>query len=510
MNKWRKLTVLFFAIAVYCVYKWTTTSEPLSTSNQSHHRLWSYSGTILGAESDQVAMVTSSQSLPESRYLVEHVRKLLPSDELHQRLLRIDRYIASIRSHFPEEYLPKYKNPCWFDDYKIPRHITKLSFTGKSLAGKSVIEEALLKEKLYIPVELFGRSAIAKQMAYSNKGRQRHPQHKGALPPFDGNIRGNDLQATKRNLFCLPYFFLLGYAKTGTTAVYDLLAQSKEFARPLSKEIQWWAWYPYSTSEPLSTLYFTRYLTHFIPAALYSYHSPDMVTGDCSVLSAFRLPFQLNTSSVLPGSMPYMYSELFKQQKFIIIMRNPVYHVRSGFYYYNQVCLKKLQEQGVVNRGQLSQLAHLTVLQHTAAFRKCMEVTGFDGSICIYDYYSYLQPSKNIPKCIFMPLGHSIYYYTMFYWLHYIPRERFLLLLTEELDDQVSLIRSLANFLDISETTFPRERFRKTIHRNQGISHKINMSYYMQPETEELLSEFFKPYNAKLAKLLNDNRFLWK
>ena len=32
----------------------------------------------------------------------------------------------------------------------------------------------------------------------------------------------------------------------------------------------------------------------------------------------------------------------------------------------------------------------------------------------------------------------------------------------------------------------------------------------MLPETRKLLSQFYAPYNAMLAKLLNDDRYLWQ
>ena len=71
------------------------------------------------------------------------------------------------------------------------------------------------------------------------------------------------------------------------------------FARPEKKELHWWTWYPYKTAEPLSSLYFKRYLAHFVPAAFNISKYTNMITGDCSVLAAYRLPFRATTTSVL-------------------------------------------------------------------------------------------------------------------------------------------------------------------------------------------------------------------
>ena len=421
--------------------------------------------------------ILSSSSI--QRYLVENVRKLSPDDELYQKLLRMDKYIASLRSHLPDEFLREFKNPCWYSEIKIPSSINDLTIpliTQKlNTSLFKLKEDRLLMQSSDMPVP--------RLHSKSTKGQDKF-------------------------LYCLPYFFLLGYAKTGTSTVYSLITKISLFAKPVGKELQWWTWYPYQTTEALSSLYFKRYLAHFVPAAFKISTSTEMITADCSVLAAFGPPFRTNSTSVLPGFMPYMYSQLFKQQKFIIVMRDPVFRVRSGFYYHNLEYFAGLQEKGTFTPNITTYLLHLTVLQHTAAFEKCMELTQGDGSMCIYDYYDHIVPDERIPSCIILPLGSSIYYYSLYYWLYYIPRERFLFIRTEELQNQSVLLHELVKFLDLPEHVVP-DRVRN-MHSNQGVSSASSSSIYMETETEKILRDFFIPYNNKLAALLNNRKYLWK
>ena len=447
---------------------------------------------VYGVSTITITTHSPSHTYTIQKYLAENVRNLPLENKLHQKLLRMDEYIASLKSHLPNEYISELRNPCWYSDFEIPSVINQLKFPGVS----QKLDENSVKLK-------------EKYIATYQTSNLRVP------------IRAHSESSRERNLYCLPYFFLLGYAKTGTTTLYSLITKFNLFASPVSKELHWWAWYPYQTTEPLSSLYFKRYLAHFVPAAFSISKYTKRITGDCSVLAAYSLPFRTTTTSVLPGFMPYMYSQLFKQQRFIIVMRDPVLSVRSGFYYFNIQCFASLKRNGVLSNStnkydrddkiKKRYWLHLAVLQHTTAFNKCMELTRGDGSICIYDYKNHIVPDKRIPSCIFLNMGSSIYYYSLYYWLHYIPKERFLLIRTEELSNQSKILHQLASFLDLP---LPINAIKNTVtgmsFKNQGVSAASNSSVYMSHETERNLVEFFAPYNQQLARLLNDENYLWK
>ena len=59
----------------------------------------------------------------------------------------------------------------------------------------------------------------------------------------------------------------------------------------------------------------------------------------------------------------------------------------------------------------------------------------------------------------------------------------------------------------------PSEAEIKLTHKNANTwisSSKYKDSFHMDSKTRQILTEFFKPYNLRLARLLNDTRFLWK
>ena len=41
---------------------------------------------------------------------------------------------------------------------------------------------------------------------------------------------------------CLPYFYLAGFSKCGTSDLFDAISRHPQFARPFTKEAQYWNW----------------------------------------------------------------------------------------------------------------------------------------------------------------------------------------------------------------------------------------------------------------------------
>ena len=149
-------------------------------------------------------ITTQSPSTGIQKYLVENVRNLPLENKLHQKLLIMDEYIVSLKSHLPDEYISEFRNPCWYSDLRIPSAFKRLQFSGVSQKDENSVK---LKEKYLV----------------------RRPTSYLRVPIA---IRAHSESSRERYLYCLPYFFLLGYAKTGTTSLYSLITTIKMFARP--------------------------------------------------------------------------------------------------------------------------------------------------------------------------------------------------------------------------------------------------------------------------------------
>lgn len=107
-----------------------------------------------------------------------------------------------------------------------------------------------------------------------------------------------------------------------------------------------------------------------------------------------------------------------------------------------------------------------------------------------------------------------MYFYTLSQWLQYYPREQFLIIRTEDLkESEATVAAEMYSF--IGAGTFSNQELEK---EEQSMQEKKAQSFlyvnsteedFMHPKTRKLLLDFFHPHNVKLAKLLQDDRFLW-
>ena len=107
-----------------------------------------------------------------------------------------------------------------------------------------------------------------------------------------------------------------------------------------------------------------------------------------------------------------------------------------------------------------------------------------------------------------------MYYYSLSQWLQYFPREQFLIIRTEDLQDSEATVSAeMYNFIGAAfssndevekgEQSIRAEKVQTFLHSNS------TEEDFMHPETRKLLHDFFHPHNVKLAQLLQDDRFLW-
>ena len=107
-----------------------------------------------------------------------------------------------------------------------------------------------------------------------------------------------------------------------------------------------------------------------------------------------------------------------------------------------------------------------------------------------------------------------MYYYSLSQWFHYFPRDQFLIIRTEDLQDsEVTAAEEMYNFIgagSFSNKELEKEEETMQAEKSQSFLHGNSTDEdFMHPETKKLLLEFFHPHNVKLAELLHDDRFLW-
>ena len=323
-------------------------------------------------------------------------------------------------------------------------------------------------------------------------------------------------------LACLPKFFLIGYPKCGTTQIYNLLSLHPQFVHPLRKELHWWT-RPQNFSTRTETAESVLEYVFLMQAAarkMLNTKRTDLITGDLSASTAWRLPFDMGPNSSLPESMPYILSKLFPDAKYIVIMRDPAAHIYSRFWYSCHV-------SKVVDKGNI-------LLQHGPwIFEQMVSVDIDQMKQCIRDHGVYMcssdlslrrrysvQPivtgsEKSLidhRKCGYIQFADSIYYVTLKEWLKLIPFDKFLFLRTEDLaSDPVSTAQEIFKFLELDELE-PNE-LQTTLaelgrSNEQEYIHEGNLT--ITPKAKHILNEFLEPFNQELAKLLHDDKFLWR
>lgn len=323
-------------------------------------------------------------------------------------------------------------------------------------------------------------------------------------------------------LACLPKFFLIGYPKCGTTQLYNLLTLHPQFAHPLRKELHWWTRPRNFTSDMAAAHSVLEYVFLMQTAArkMLNTRRTDLITGDLSASTAWRLPFGMGFNSSQPESMPYLLSRVFPNAKYIVIMRDPVEHIYSRFWYSCQV--SKVMDKGeiLLHHGPwiFEQMVYVDVHQ----MKQCIQE--HDAYKCSYD--PSLRRRYSVPpvvsedeksiidsrECGYIQFADSIYYITLKEWLKLIPLDKFLFLRTEDLaSDPVSTAQRVFKFLELEE--LESNHLQASIatlgkSNEQDYIHEGNLT--ITPKARSILNEFLEPFNQELAKLLHDDQFLWK
>jgi N-acetylgalactosamine 4-sulfate 6-O-sulfotransferase len=392
-----------------------------------------------------------------------HTPHLTPTGD--HRLPTLEQLIGSFKSLLPSHYLEGYKNPCWYANYTFPTSTLPALFPMGDITQVN-----MTSTKWFL-----ARKAMTQM--------------------FMGE---------KNTLVCVPYFFLLGFPKCGTTHLANILASHHQVVSPRNKEINYWI-RPFFSSFPLNILRQLRYLYHFQdPTHKIANDPSSLVTGDTSVQTASLTLYNLPANQTYPDAMPYLFSSLFPKSRFIFITRNPVYQVRSFYYYFNSFsCPHKPNASGF----------HITVVDHINAMRACMAEMGGEDA-CMFAYKRWLT-TPNLRRCHSLDLSISMYYHPLSLWYKHIPKEQVFVLRLEDLTSNGNkTVQDMFRFLDLSPLPDSKVGYIQT---RLYFQPNANVIFYLTKEednmfhhTKELLEAFFEPYNRKLSQLLNDERYLWK
>ena len=399
-------------------------------------------------------------------------------DEVSPSLQIMRQSIKALQELVPRNFSHNFRNPCWYSTLDIPSNLSNYFNSLKTIRYpifNTTVATRIVKK---VRTSLFNR----------------HHQQK---------------------LFCIPYVYLAGFPKCGTTMLYWLMAQNPMVAKPIRKEGHFWATFRENGAYVDKQLHSLWYLHQFMPAADHISHSPLSITIDGSPSTLWKTldePEDVSELCIFPSTI----ADLVPNARFIVIMRDPVKRLFSDFWFFCSHHKWGKKHKVVVPEHyteDAQQIFHNLTVEAISQFHTCVDA-GVSSLVCVHRAtQGYTSATED---CFPMRLGIGLYYYHLLSWLATIPRRRFLFLRTEDLAaDPYSVMQRVWHFLDIPAQT--KEEIQSTLARkshwnsNEWLrSAAYKDRFAMLPQTEHMLRDFYRPHNQLLAQLLFDEKYLWE
>ena len=351
-------------------------------------------------------------------------------------------FASWVRTIVPEHFSPDFKNPCWYTSdvewISNHSHVNNLSLSS----GKLLVD----RMKNYF-----------------------------------------DKENTTNTQLCMPYFFIAGFPKCGTTTLHVAMSRDPDIYAPQWKEPHWWVHANEEDSIQWLAAYFMLFRTRNGEL------SKDVITYDASPDVLWRSRFVSNVTKQDYCAMPAVVKRILPKAKFIVMMREPMSAVYSSFLYTNSGSRLNL---GLPNQFHTKATTYIAELNSCLAEASLYECTGMINSgRGIWDTFRF---------------SIELYHVHLKKWLQFYAREQFLFLRTEDMfTDPGAVMQKITSFLGISTLTEDQVKilFAKKHNVNSAAHTK---AYEMLPETRQLLQNLYRSHNEKLAELLNDDKFLWQ
>ncbi|XP_071114651.1 carbohydrate sulfotransferase 15-like [Haliotis cracherodii] len=305
----------------------------------------------------------------------------------------------------------------------------------------------------------------------------------------------------KLRLKCIPYYHILGVCKAGTTdlayrirAHEDVLGCNDCFNQ---KEIFYWCRSRYGYTHGMrarAPCNFSCFQQKFDTAALRIKHTTtetgyhNMITGEatpedfCDFRGWPKIPQNAGLEKPVVLT-PHLMRHVYTDPKFIVLFRNPTDRLYSDYMMRNRKSAEDFHE--AVRRD--VQIEETCMKNHTVEH-------------CLYS----LDIARTLRTFIFLGC-YSVY---MREWLKVFPRQQFLILRTDDHDqDPKARLRKVYNYLKLNYTEEWLSTIASVPHLN--VSKKKRRTEPMLEKTRVLLDTFYGRYNRDLADVLQDKKFLW-
>jgi len=254
----------------------------------------------------------------------------------------------------------------------------------------------------------------------------------------------------------LPNLITIGTSRGGTESLYHYIRHHPSVAVSSKREIYFFG------KDPHYDVGLNWYRT-FFPTSIYKKFFNKTHKNNLII-------YEGTTDYLFQPKSPERILKTLPNVKFIVMLRNPVERAYSQFYHNI--------DDGFEDLDSFEEAIKLEP--------KRMEKLSNDGlEHSIYNHHAYLK--------------RGIYAYQLENWFKIFPREKFLIMKTEDLKkDPQKIVNKIYDFVDL-----PHLKIQECLNRN--------IAHYPKPinsDTRKELIDYFKPHNEKLYKLLNTN-FDW-
>ncbi|XP_046381809.2 carbohydrate sulfotransferase 15-like [Haliotis rufescens] len=310
------------------------------------------------------------------------------------------------------------------------------------------------------------------------------------------------LPGTQENgpvLRCLPYFYLIGQAKCGTTDLFTRITQHPSILSPMTKEPFWV--FPLRFQKGCSSietyLDFLQTSSNRIKENYLASSVSALITGDGSTTTMSgntwwnMLPGNEGCEEPCITNANIVY-QMNPKAKILVSLRNPA--SRSFSYY--------IMKARILKYNVSKEHFHGLVVNEITEFQNCISRSSLRSCVMNSTEENYLITA--------IGLRSSIYHIHLQDWMKVFPREQIYVVHFEHyIKHMPDTLAGVYNFLEVdllSDQEMQRIAEHKIQNQRPLSGQKLGD---MLPETKTLLDKFFKPFNAQLATLLDNDVFTW-
>ena len=323
--------------------------------------------------------------------------------------------------------------------------------------------------------------------------------------------RGVDVSG-RDTLFCLPYFFIIGFTKSGTTDLFAILKLHVLISSRSVKEPHFFDRRRRGRSSRMHRppKYPPRSFLFYINGGPYRenlFRTYQKVEGTDVLFHGITMDATPSNvwdneywETFHPGhkeppiTNADTIAKINPKTKIIFSLRDPISRMRSAYQFFCKVPgLYKCDHPITPEKY------HDLVVEAVEKFNHCLLNNTVRG--CTYSTDTHQLATH---------LYASIYHVYIIDFMKVFPRDQlFVLKMEERISNPISTVNDLCDFLEIPR--FSEEVLHVIKGRDGGRNHISDEKKlpYVLPETIEILEEFFKPYLQYLVELLGDEKWYW-